>query len=137
MYRFPLKDDELTKKWEDVIGKQNWKAKSFSRVCSDHFQASDYCHWNRMRLRKNSVPSIFEHNTEIKIQKRSAPEDFSLSPTKLKAVALEFHNYAKRFSEESTRSTAADSIVDAEMPISTKEEVTGIDIAITVPKGDF
>lgn len=135
-----MKDDELTQKWEDFIGRQNWKAKSYSYVCGNHFQPSDYCHQipsnvNRMRLKKNSVPSIFERsNVEITTQKRSsAPDDFSLSPAKLKAVALEFHNYAKPYPEEPTIAAPCleDSIVDDEILTSLNEEATGIDIAST------
>ena len=35
-FRFPA-DPERRKLWEDFIGRQNWKAKDHTRICSRHF----------------------------------------------------------------------------------------------------
>ena len=107
-----MKDAALTHKWEDAIGKEdgNWKARPCSRLCSNHFVPSDYLYpiqkcKKRPCLKKNAVPSVFGDNIQAwksSSPKRSAPDDFSVSPTKLKRISLEFHNYAKHWSEEPT-----------------------------------
>ena len=112
--RFPLKDAALTHKWEDAMGKKdgNWKATPCSRLCSNHFLPSDYLHpipvqkcKKRPCLKKNAVPSVFGDNSQAwksSSPKRSAPDDFTVSPRKLKRISIEFHNYAKHWSKEPT-----------------------------------
>ncbi len=71
---------------------------------SDYLYPIQKCK-KRPCLKKNAVPSVFGDNIQAwksSSPKRSAPDDFSVSPTKLKRISLEFHNYAKHWSEEPT-----------------------------------
>jgi hypothetical protein len=73
-------------------------------VPSDYLYPIQKCK-KRPCLKKNAVPSVFGDNIQAwksSSPKRSAPDDFSVSPTKLKRISLEFHNYAKHWSEEPT-----------------------------------
>ena len=54
-------------------------------------------------LKKNAVPSVFrkaDGALEASSPKRNAPADFSISPSKLQRISIEFHNYSKPLSEE-------------------------------------
>ena len=54
-------------------------------------------------LKKNAVPSVFgkaDGSLEPSSPKRNAPANFSISPSKLQRISIEFHNYSKPLSEE-------------------------------------
>ena len=77
-------------------------------MCSSHFLPSDYLYPKRKLekgayLKKNAVPSVFgkaDGALKASSPKRNAPADFSISPSKLQRISIEFHNYSKPLSEE-------------------------------------
>lgn len=61
--RFPLKNPEILEKWVIASKRKDFKPSVNSRMCSSHFQPSDYnppviC--GPPRLKKNAVPSVFD-----------------------------------------------------------------------------
>ena len=92
-----------------ILSKER-KARPCSRLCSNHFVPSDYLYpiqkcKKRPCLKKNAVPSVFGDNIQAwksSSPKRSAPDDFSVSPRNLKWISIEFHNCAKHLSKEPT-----------------------------------
>lgn len=66
LHRFP-KDPELKKKWCSAIPRANWEPSDYSRICSLHFDASDYYneHHDSNKYRKTG-PEL--------IKKRLTPE---------------------------------------------------------------
>ena len=91
-YRFPLKNNALLKHWENYVEKLNkkpWQANQYSRICSKHFQLSDYIlppsSNNTCRLKKYAFPSalpvysdpptLTEHDEELnrRTNKRPCP----------------------------------------------------------------
>jgi hypothetical protein len=63
-YGFPLKNNALQKCWENNVQKVNkkpWQVNQYSRICSKHFQSTDYIlppsSNNTCRLKKYAFPS--------------------------------------------------------------------------------
>uniref|UniRef100_A0A147BCL3 THAP-type domain-containing protein n=1 Tax=Ixodes ricinus TaxID=34613 RepID=A0A147BCL3_IXORI len=50
---------ELRARWLAVINREGWQPSCYSKVCSLHFEASDFVEGKRRRLKKGVVPSIF------------------------------------------------------------------------------
>ena len=101
--RFPLKNNALLKCWENYVQKVNkkpWQANQYSRLCSKHFQSTDYIlppsSNNTCRLKKYAFPSgppvhsdsptLTAHDEELnrRINKRPCPanESATLPPEK-------------------------------------------------------
>ncbi|XP_018399780.1 PREDICTED: THAP domain-containing protein 1-like [Cyphomyrmex costatus] len=62
LFRFPLERENLCKLWVTAIGRENWQPTTHSRVCSLHFEPTDYL--NRpgsylRRLKQDAVPHVF------------------------------------------------------------------------------
>ena len=101
--RFHLKNNALLKCWENYVQKVNkkpWQANQYSRLCSKHFQSTDYIlppsSNNTCRLKKYAFPSgppvhsdsptLTAHDEELnrRINKRPFPanESATLPPEK-------------------------------------------------------
>lgn len=52
-------DLELRARWLAVINREGWQPSCYSKVCSLHFEASDFVEGKRRRLKKGVVPSVF------------------------------------------------------------------------------
>ena len=79
-HKFP-QDIEKRRKWIHALRRDNFEPTSSSRLCSEHFQPSDYENYGmRRRLKIDAVPSIFlafpEHLQTIKVKKRRILPDW-------------------------------------------------------------
>ncbi len=61
-----MKNESLLEQWEKIVQKENmvpWKATTSSRICSNHFEPTDYIippsSSTPFRLKPNALPSIF------------------------------------------------------------------------------
>ncbi|XP_022177443.1 THAP domain-containing protein 1 B-like [Myzus persicae] len=68
-FSFPLKDPKRVAKWLLAIGRTDFTATKFSKVCSDHFVYDDFKSnvdgLYRLDLKENVVPSVFNFTTEL------------------------------------------------------------------------
>ncbi len=82
--RFP-KDDELRKKWEHNVRRENWNATAFSFLCSDHFETRAFDRTGQtVRLREGAEPTLFKFPTHLQtLPKTRKPPAQRLSVTVL------------------------------------------------------
>ena len=59
--RFPLKDEELLRKWLVGMRMEDFVPSTKSILCSDHFDKSCFFHRGNIRLKSDAVPTIFLH----------------------------------------------------------------------------
>uniref|UniRef100_A0A147BC10 Putative transposase protein n=1 Tax=Ixodes ricinus TaxID=34613 RepID=A0A147BC10_IXORI len=71
-------DWELREKWIQAIRRDNWTpntTSNYSKVCSKHFQATDFVEGKLRRLTKGTIPSVFEdyplHLQPTRVKERS------------------------------------------------------------------
>lgn len=70
-HKFPA-DKCILQKWLVAIKRENFKPTKHSRLCSDHFENTDFIvRFGQKYLEKSAVPSIF--NFPQHLQKRKAP----------------------------------------------------------------
>lgn len=61
-FRFPLKDEELLKKWFEVIPyNKNRSITKHSKICSNHFEESQYMYIGNKRVLKEGAIPIFPY----------------------------------------------------------------------------
>lgn len=62
LHRFPLANESLLLKWTDAIHLSDFKPKKSSRICSRHFEKSDYKDLSdgKFLLYVDAVPSVFD-----------------------------------------------------------------------------
>ncbi|KAJ8881108.1 hypothetical protein PR048_017581 [Dryococelus australis] len=66
-FRFPLKNEELTKKWVDALRRDKWYPTPASYLCSAHF--SEKCTYktnNQRRLFASAVPTKLFFSEHLK-----------------------------------------------------------------------
>ncbi|XP_012214789.1 THAP domain-containing protein 1-like [Linepithema humile] len=76
-FKFPLKDENLLKKWFEVIPyNKNRKITKNSRICSQHFEESQYIYvGNKRVLKEGAIPVFpFLDNVETNVDEDSTPE---------------------------------------------------------------
>ncbi|XP_012220978.1 THAP domain-containing protein 1-like [Linepithema humile] len=62
-FSFPLKNEDLLKKWLQVIPTNN-RITKHSRICSNHFEESQYdCVSGKRYLKKEAIPNRFPRDT--------------------------------------------------------------------------
>ncbi|CAH1378702.1 hypothetical protein MTP99_002515 [Tenebrio molitor] len=77
-FGFPLKNDNLLKSWICSLRRENFAPTKASKVCSDHFQESDYLvrpGTYVRRLKPDAVPSLFPGFPLYCHIKKEEPED--------------------------------------------------------------
>jgi len=61
-FSFPMRNGDLLKEWLQVVPTNN-RISKYSRICSNHFEESQYeCISGKRFLKKNAVPTIFPHD---------------------------------------------------------------------------
>ncbi|XP_065210031.1 THAP domain-containing protein 2-like [Planococcus citri] len=68
------KDKERRQKWIHAIRRKNWQPGKYTRLCSEHFLASDYdppvvC--GKLRLKSTAIPSVFDYPEHLQPKKVS------------------------------------------------------------------
>lgn len=110
-----MKNAELLTLWENAVNRvaTSWKAKSSSRICSNHFTASDYLKTKigSIHLKKNAVPTQQLTGANYKTSeldgldkpalKRRCSEE-SRPPMQ---IVMHDHRYAKSEAPESSESS--------------------------------
>lgn len=123
---FPMKNEELLKKWIVAIKRENFNPTKYSCLCSDHFLPSDYnlnrsenvfpVHHHKPILKFNAVPSVFIFSKEkkkirkpplsrkpppVKGKKRNSDDDMSTIPAKSpKLIAPDVEDLSSTISTE-------------------------------------
>ena len=84
VFRFPLKNPELNKKWIRFVTRGDWAQTRRSGVCSKHFEEKFLQVGKRATLRweLQPVPSIYSDNESI-------PRQFCLHPKPQKSLQVE------------------------------------------------
>lgn len=77
-FRFPLKNEELTKRWLANMRRDKWKPTAHSYICSSHFEDKYmYATNNQKRLLASAIPTLFsfpEHLQKTKTPARRSPK---------------------------------------------------------------
>ncbi|XP_008407578.1 uncharacterized protein ftr97 [Poecilia reticulata] len=105
-FSFPA-DEDLRKQWIVAIRRANLEIKGHTRVCSRHFKPEDIKEpekeMGRRRLKKGSVPALFEWNNFSlplpppgvwETSKRPPPEDIEEAANPPANVYIKEHDYA-------------------------------------------
>ena len=59
-FRFPLKNQELLKKWIVALRRDGWQPGPSDTLCSEHFDSTCFRHYSlQVRLKEDAVPSLF------------------------------------------------------------------------------
>ncbi|KAG0414804.1 hypothetical protein HPB47_008038 [Ixodes persulcatus] len=105
-------DLELRARWLAVINREGWQPSCYSKVCSLHFEASDFVEGKRRRLKKGVVPSVFLGNQpsliavlKDKMRRKCGGSDRTSASAK-------------------TRRLDADSLVTTNIPVTANSPVT-------------
>src|SRR5687767_14132669 len=56
-HRFPTGNEALRNEWRQLCGRPSEDLKSDSRICSEHFNVSDYASFAKSELLSNAKPS--------------------------------------------------------------------------------
>lgn len=82
VYRFPLKNNELTLKWLNTVQRKNFVPNELTKICSLHFRAED----NTISLvneqpvlKKDAVSSVFDYLEHL-LSKKSCRRILERSP---------------------------------------------------------
>ena len=69
--RYPHKNQKLSHKWTEAVGRESWFPLKTAVLCGNHFCNNDFVlfwyptdHLQKHILRKDAVPGIFESNKE-------------------------------------------------------------------------
>ena len=115
-HAFPLKDEELLRKWLSRLARKDFSPTSYSKLCSLHFTADDFVKESndqrkrettvlvRRRLKKNAYPTLFSSLPSYYASK-SIPQRSGLS-----ASSSRRENEAARLDELSNAFLDADKI---------------------------
>ena len=110
-HRFPLKNEELCKKWVIATRRQNFTPNESSYICRDHFTKTDDLFSDSKRLKASAIPSIFDFPTnlnknETPTLKRKEPFHRELPSSKCQAImepTHEVHEHRTRQQKKSWR----------------------------------
>ena len=93
-HKFPLKSDELCKKWVVALRRKNFVPTKYSYVCSAHFVSEDYTgekKASKPRLKDDAVPSVFtfpKHLTSTTRKRKSLKRKIELPAAEDKIIPI-------------------------------------------------